>query len=102
MAASFLLFFHQSPAHFLDAAFGCLDSEQLNALLELRIAHGIGLTLVVVQGELIFRSRGVGPFGAAATGYEQDNRKGKQETCTKNHGCLMCGGPWGCGPAIAR
>lgn len=61
-------FVHQPPALFLDTAFGCLNDKQLNALLKLGIAHDIGLTLIVVQCELIFRFGGMNPLSAATAG----------------------------------
>ncbi len=80
-----LFFFHQPPALLLDAAFGRLDDQELNALLQFGVTHGVGLALVVIQGELILRSIGMNPFGAAATGRPGKEDEEKNRSCETSH-----------------
>ena len=75
MTASPLFLLHQPPTLFLDTTLSRLNGEQLDALLEFRIAHGISLTLIVVLRELVLGSIGMNPLGAATTGQERDERE---------------------------
>lgn len=80
-----LLFFHQPPPLLLDAAFGRLDDQELDALLQFGVTHGVGLTLIIVQGELILRPIGMDPFGAATTTRQGTEQEEKNQSCETSH-----------------